>query len=61
MKEFKDLTSKNSALEYQLLEIQKPNMQSKLNLGTWRDAPRFKECLPYSQCFQNRLQTLKCR
>lgn len=43
MKEFKDLASKNSALECQLLEIQKSNMQGKLNLGTWRDSPRFKD------------------
>ena len=42
MKEFKDLTSKNSALEYQLLEIQKSNMQGKLNMDTQRDSPRFK-------------------
>uniref|UniRef100_A0A8C8W4K8 C2H2-type domain-containing protein n=1 Tax=Peromyscus maniculatus bairdii TaxID=230844 RepID=A0A8C8W4K8_PERMB len=37
MKEFKDLTSKHSALKYQLLEIQKSNMQDKLHMGTWRD------------------------
>ena len=42
MKEFEDLTLKNSALEYQLLEIQKSNVQDKLNMGTWRDSPRFK-------------------
>uniref|UniRef100_A0A8C6I717 C2H2-type domain-containing protein n=1 Tax=Mus spicilegus TaxID=10103 RepID=A0A8C6I717_MUSSI len=42
LKEFKDLTSKNSALEYQLLEIQKSNMQGELNMGTQRDSPRFK-------------------
>lgn len=42
MKEFKDLTSKNSALEYQLLEIQKSNMQGELNMDTQRDSPRFK-------------------
>lgn len=37
-KKIKDLTSKNSALEYQLLEIQKSDMQGKLSMGTWRDS-----------------------
>uniref|UniRef100_A0A5F9DIS0 Cilium assembly protein DZIP1 n=1 Tax=Oryctolagus cuniculus TaxID=9986 RepID=A0A5F9DIS0_RABIT len=43
MKEFKELTSKNSALEYQLLEIQKSNMQIKSNIGTLRDAQELKD------------------
>ncbi|XP_036054851.1 zinc finger protein DZIP1 isoform X2 [Onychomys torridus] len=59
MKEFKDLTSKNSALEYQLLEIQKSNMQIKSNIGTLRDVNEFKEDhLPHPQDFQNMLQLL---
>ncbi|XP_076401671.1 cilium assembly protein DZIP1 isoform X2 [Peromyscus maniculatus bairdii] len=59
MKEFKDLTSKNSALEYQLLEIQKSNMQIKSNIGTLRDVNEFKEDrLPHPQDFQNVLQLL---
>lgn len=33
-KEINDLSSKNSALEYQLLEIQKSDMQGKLSMGT---------------------------
>ncbi|KAL1790114.1 zinc finger protein DZIP1 isoform X1 [Sigmodon hispidus] len=37
IKEFKDLTSKNLALECQLFEIQKSNMQGKLKMGTRRD------------------------
>ncbi|EPY75994.1 zinc finger protein DZIP1 isoform 1 [Camelus ferus] len=40
MKEFKELTSKNSALEYQLSEIQKSNMQIKSNIGTLKDAQK---------------------
>lgn len=57
MKEFKELTSKNSALEYQLAEIQKSNMQIKSNIGTLRDAREFKEERPqYSQDFQNVIQ-----
>ncbi|XP_062050008.1 cilium assembly protein DZIP1 isoform X2 [Lepus europaeus] len=43
MKEFKELTSKNSALEYQLSEIQKSNMQIKSNIGTLRDAHELKD------------------
>lgn len=58
-KEFKELTSKNSALEYQLSEIQKSNMQIKSNLGTLRDAHEFKEERPqYAQDFQNVMQFL---
>ncbi|XP_078223912.1 cilium assembly protein DZIP1 isoform X9 [Callithrix jacchus] len=59
MKQFKELTSKNSALEYQLSEIQKSNMQIKSNIGTLKDAHEFKEdCSPYPQDFQNVLQLL---
>ncbi|XP_012923280.1 zinc finger protein DZIP1 isoform X3 [Heterocephalus glaber] len=58
MKEFKELTSKNSALEYQLSEIQKSNMQIKSNIGTLRDAHEFKEDRPNPQDFQNVMQLL---
>ncbi|XP_072478207.1 cilium assembly protein DZIP1 isoform X3 [Notamacropus eugenii] len=59
MKEFKELTSKNSALEYQLLEIQKSNMQIKSNIGTLKDAQESKEERPqYPQDFQNVMQLL---
>ncbi|XP_045152298.1 zinc finger protein DZIP1 isoform X2 [Echinops telfairi] len=59
MKEFKELTSKNSALEFQLSEIQKSNMQIKSNLGTLKDAHEFKEDRPQCpQDFQNVMQLL---
>lgn len=59
MKEFKELTSKNSALEYQLSEIQKSNMQIKSNIGTLKDAHEFKEERPqHPQDFQNVKQLL---
>ncbi|XP_055465791.1 cilium assembly protein DZIP1 isoform X2 [Psammomys obesus] len=59
MKEFKELTTKNSALEYQLLEIQKSNVQVKSNIGTLRDVNDVKEGrLPCPQDFQNMLQLL---
>ncbi|XP_072832558.1 cilium assembly protein DZIP1 isoform X2 [Vicugna pacos] len=59
MKEFKELTSKNSALEYQLSEIQKSNMQIKSNIGTLKDAHEFKEERPQCpQDFQNVMQLL---
>ncbi|KAG8517027.1 LOW QUALITY PROTEIN: Zinc finger protein DZIP1, partial [Galemys pyrenaicus] len=59
MKEFKELTSKNSALEYQLSEIQKSNMQIKSNIGTLKDAHEFKEGHPqHPQDFQNVMQLL---
>ncbi|XP_023582457.1 cilium assembly protein DZIP1 isoform X3 [Trichechus manatus latirostris] len=59
MKEFKELTTKNSALEYQLLEIQKSNMQIKSNIGTLKDAHEFKEDRPqHPQDFQNVMQLL---
>lgn len=58
-REFKELTSKNSALEYQLSEIQKSNLQIKSNLGTLKDAREFKEERPqYPQDFQNVMQFL---
>ncbi|XP_031216784.1 zinc finger protein DZIP1 isoform X2 [Mastomys coucha] len=58
MREFKELTSKNSALEY-LLEIQKSNFQIKSNIGTLRDTsgPR-EDHLPCPQDFQSMLQLL---
>ncbi|XP_066236777.1 cilium assembly protein DZIP1 isoform X2 [Saccopteryx leptura] len=57
--EFKELTSKNSALEYQLSEIQKSNLQIKSNLGTLKDAHEFKEERPqYPQDFPNVMQFL---
>uniref|UniRef100_A0A2K5PNL0 Cilium assembly protein DZIP1 n=1 Tax=Cebus imitator TaxID=2715852 RepID=A0A2K5PNL0_CEBIM len=59
MKQFKELTSKNSALEYQLSEIQKSNMQIKSNIGTLKDAHEFKEeRSPHPQDFQNVVQLL---
>ncbi|KAM5312945.1 cilium assembly protein DZIP1 isoform 2-T4 [Glossophaga mutica] len=58
-KEFKELTAKNLALEYQLSEIQKSNLQIKSNLGTLKDAHEFKEERPqYPQDFQNVMQFL---
>nr|XP_045000838.1 zinc finger protein DZIP1 isoform X2 [Jaculus jaculus] len=60
MKEFKELTSKNSALEYRLLEIQKSNMQIKSNIGTLKDAHEFKEDQSlYPQDFPDLMQLLK--
>ncbi|KAK2500490.1 hypothetical protein MC885_020824, partial [Smutsia gigantea] len=57
MKELKELTSKNSALEYQLSEIRKSNMHIKSNIGTLEDAHDFKEeCPQYPQDFQNVMQ-----
>ncbi|XP_007501449.2 cilium assembly protein DZIP1 isoform X3 [Monodelphis domestica] len=59
MKEFKELTSKNTALEHQLLEIQKSNLQIKSNIGTLKDAHESKEDRPpYPQDFQNVMQLL---
>lgn len=52
MKEFKELTSKNSAFEYQLSEIQKSHT------GTLKDAREFKEHSQSSQDFQNVMQVL---
>ncbi|NXR65889.1 DZIP1 protein, partial [Rhadina sibilatrix] len=46
MKELKELYSRNSTLENQLLEIQKSNMQQKSNLGTLKDSHEFIEEKP---------------
>ncbi|XP_017676592.1 PREDICTED: zinc finger protein DZIP1 isoform X1 [Lepidothrix coronata] len=48
MKELKELYSKNSTLENQLLELQKSNMQQKSNLGTLKDSHDFAEEKPQS-------------
>ncbi|NXX13620.1 DZIP1 protein, partial [Podargus strigoides] len=48
MKELKELSSRNSTLENQLLELQKSNMQQKSNLGTLRDSEEFTEEKPQS-------------
>ncbi|XP_073068539.1 cilium assembly protein DZIP1 isoform X3 [Manis javanica] len=59
MKELKELTSRNSALEYELSEVQKSNMHIKSNIGTLEDAQDFKEEGPqYPQDFQNAMQRL---
>ncbi|XP_018861635.1 zinc finger protein DZIP1 isoform X2 [Parus major] len=46
MKELKELYSRNSTLENQLLELQKSNMQQKSNLGTLKDSHEFIEEKP---------------
>ncbi|NWW80791.1 DZIP1 protein, partial [Climacteris rufus] len=46
MKELKELCSRNSTLENQLLELQKSNMQQKSNLGTLKDSHEFTEEKP---------------
>ncbi|XP_010168100.2 zinc finger protein DZIP1-like, partial [Antrostomus carolinensis] len=48
MKELKELSSRNSMLENQLLELQKSNMQQKSNLGTLKDSQEFTEEKPQS-------------
>ncbi|XP_042662008.1 zinc finger protein DZIP1 isoform X2 [Tyto alba] len=48
MKELKELSSRNSTLENQLLELQKANMQQKSNLGTLKDSQEFTEEKPQS-------------
>ena len=58
MKEITGLTSKNSALEYQLSEIQRPNMQIKSNIGMLKDAHEFKEHPQHPQDFRNVMQLL---
>ncbi|NXI20420.1 DZIP1 protein, partial [Irena cyanogastra] len=45
-KELKDLHSRNSTLENQLLELQKSSMQQKSNLGTLKDSHEFTEEKP---------------
>ncbi|XP_062370916.1 cilium assembly protein DZIP1 [Cinclus cinclus] len=46
MKELKELYSRNSTLENQLLELQKSNIQQKSNLGTLKDIHEFTEEKP---------------
>ncbi|NXD57067.1 DZIP1 protein, partial [Corvus moneduloides] len=46
MKELKELYSRNSTLENQLLELQKSNTQQKSNLGTLKDSHEFTEEKP---------------
>ncbi|NXB90238.1 DZIP1 protein, partial [Vidua chalybeata] len=46
-KELKDLHSRNSTLENQLLELQKSNMQQKSNLGILKDSYEFTEEKPH--------------
>ncbi|NXP19818.1 DZIP1 protein, partial [Scytalopus superciliaris] len=59
MKELKELYSRNSTLENQLLELQKSNMQPKSNLGTLKDSDDFTEEKPQSpQDHQNVLKLL---
>ncbi|XP_009988438.1 PREDICTED: zinc finger protein DZIP1, partial [Tauraco erythrolophus] len=48
MKELKELSSRNSTLENQLLALQKSNMQQKSNLGTLKDSQEFTEEKPQS-------------
>ncbi|NXY75932.1 DZIP1 protein, partial [Glareola pratincola] len=48
MKELKELSSRNSTLENQLLELQKSNMRQKSNLGTLKDSQDFTEETPQS-------------
>uniref|UniRef100_A0A8C3TAS8 Cilium assembly protein DZIP1 n=1 Tax=Chelydra serpentina TaxID=8475 RepID=A0A8C3TAS8_CHESE len=60
MKEFKELATKNTALENQLLELQKSNMQLKSNLGTLKDSHEFTEERPQNdQDYQNMMQLLE--
>ncbi|XP_021385983.1 cilium assembly protein DZIP1 isoform X2 [Lonchura striata] len=47
-KELKDLHSRNSTLENQLLELQKSNMQQKSNLGILKDSYEFTEEKPHN-------------
>ncbi|NXI66875.1 DZIP1 protein, partial [Anseranas semipalmata] len=48
MKELKELSSRNSTLENQLLALQTSNMQQKSNLGTLKDSQEFVEEKPQS-------------
>ncbi|KAM6290689.1 cilium assembly protein DZIP1 isoform 2-T2 [Porphyrio hochstetteri] len=60
MKELKELSSRNSTLENQLLELQKSNMQPKSNLGTLKDSQDFTEEKPLSpQQYQNMIKLLE--
>ncbi|KAM6094736.1 cilium assembly protein DZIP1 isoform 2-T2 [Chlamydotis macqueenii] len=60
MKELKELSSRNSTLENQLLELQKSNMQQKSNLGTLKDSQEFTEEKPQSpQDYNNVVKLLE--
>uniref|UniRef100_A0A8C8S6L8 Cilium assembly protein DZIP1 n=1 Tax=Pelusios castaneus TaxID=367368 RepID=A0A8C8S6L8_9SAUR len=60
MKEFKELAAKNTALENQLLELQKSNIQLKSNLGTLKDSHEFTEERPQNdQDYHNMMQLLE--
>ncbi|XP_009323840.1 PREDICTED: zinc finger protein DZIP1 [Pygoscelis adeliae] len=60
MKELKELSSRNSTLENQLLELQKSSMQQKSNLGTLTDSQEFTEEKPQSpQDYHNVVKLLE--
>ncbi|NXT73224.1 DZIP1 protein, partial [Zapornia atra] len=60
MKELKELSSRNSTLENQLLELQKSSMQPKSNLGTLKDSQDFTEEKPLTpQQYQNMIKLLE--
>ncbi|XP_049671944.1 cilium assembly protein DZIP1 [Accipiter gentilis] len=60
MKELKELSSRNSTLENQLLELQKSNIQQKSNLGTLKDSHEFTEEKPQSpQDYHNVVKLLE--
>ncbi|NXW34168.1 DZIP1 protein, partial [Phaetusa simplex] len=60
MKELKELSSRNSTLENQLLELQKSNMRQKSNLGTLKDSQDFTEEKPQSpQDYHNVVKLLE--
>ncbi|XP_025056148.1 zinc finger protein DZIP1 isoform X2 [Alligator sinensis] len=60
MQEFKELASRNTSLEHQLLELQQSNMQLKSNLGTLKDSQEFTEDKSQStQDYQNMMRLLE--
>ncbi|NXD85125.1 DZIP1 protein, partial [Halcyon senegalensis] len=60
MKELKELSSRNTTLENQLLELRKSNMQQKSNLGTLTDSQEFTEEKPQSpQDYHNVVKLLE--
>ncbi|XP_068784980.1 cilium assembly protein DZIP1 isoform X1 [Struthio camelus] len=60
MKELKELSSRNSMLEDQLLALQKSNIQLKSNLGTLKDSQEFVEEKPQNpQDYQNVVKLLE--
>ncbi|NWH74941.1 DZIP1 protein, partial [Piaya cayana] len=60
MKEVKEISSRNSTLENQLLELQKTNIQQKSNLGMLKDSQEFTEEKPQSpQDYQNLVKLLE--